>query len=357
MHLLVFAFHRVKLESFSVDDVGVVALVAREGTGGQEVIQGRIVDELTETEQRGDADGDIGALGEAGLGEETLGGDFSLKELKEARTAEDHVRLAAITLQLTDFLTETFDDVRLTGGVGERIGAILPQLLATKGGVTGDTTGGTNVIRGSGLDESLDTSDLLGVRTIGPEHRVETTSPAFSHVIKLSLEDVRQDSSVTATVLAGAFTSHAVRDGDAIDLQLSQGDRDAGMDFLPRIGDTLGVLRVGVVDSFVTLKALDGGGVVENDRDRDVAFAARERLLLTGHKTQQRLLLDGLSERIGLDVEIKGRSDGVFERRKRISHVSSAVLWLYLKPEPHNILKGAWSRTGVSGRQRAGRTS
>jgi hypothetical protein len=94
---------------------------------------------------------------------------------------------------------------------------------------------------------------------------------------------------------------------------------------------------------------------MESDGEGDFALTAREALLALGHNADERLLLDGLSERIGLDVEIKRRSHDMVEIRERIGHCS--ICSLGLEAHPYDVFERPRNRTGGCGRQRADRAS
>jgi len=355
--LLVFAIHDVELDGVGVQEVAIAALVTETVPLG-EVVKGRVVAKLTDSGEADGAHADTLCAGEATLGVKTLGVDLLLDLLEEVRAAEDRVGLATVTLQLTDLRTEAIDDVGGAGSVGKLLRTVAPQRV----GATIDAAGGAGSVQcdsardsGARLDEVLDTGDEVSVsRTILPEHRVHASGPALGHVIKLGLEDVRQNGGVTARVLRGGLAGQRVGDRNAIDLELGEGHLDAGVKFLPGIRHTLGVTGYVVRNDVVAFVAMDARkGIMEGDREGDFALTAREALLALGHNADERLLLDGLSKRIRLDVEIKRRCYDVVKVRERIGHFGSCLLGL--ESHPHDVFERPRNRTGSCGRQRAGR--
>lgn len=319
MGLLVLAVHDVELQVALVDEVDVVRL-----TQG---IQGRVIHELADATHADVSHAELGgaAVEEAGLGVDTLLEDFFFQLSQGSGTAEDEVRLATEAGQLADFGPEELGQ-RLIGLRGDDF-VRTDGRTVTPGRDEGtvDTADGT---RGGVVgDEGRDARDELRVLgAVLPEHLVERASPAFGHVRELVLEEAGEGGHFAVGVLAGRGTVEGVDDGDTVVLELRQGDGDTGVDFLPRVVDPLEVGRVVVRHRVKVREALDGGGVVEDDREVDFALAAGEGLLLAGEGREQGLFLDGLGERLVLDVEVERGSRDVLE---------------FLSGEGHDVLSGS----------------
>jgi hypothetical protein len=78
-------------------------------------------------------------------------------------------------------------------------------------------------------------------------------------------------------VLGGVFTGKRIGDREAVLLELSESDRDTGVNFLPVVRSTLRVLRIDVGDRVVAFVASDGRRVAEDDRNRDVALESTQQ--------------------------------------------------------------------------------
>lgn len=300
MGLSVFALHDIQAKVARVNEVAVVRLV--------EVVKGRVVDELTNAAHRdsGHADIILAVVDEALLRVVTLFEHFGFQLLKELGAASQDVWLAAVALELTDFISESLGQGLVGRGgrnlVGTDKGSVSPELIARGGSVDA-----TNNARGGVVsdEEGKSRDKLVVLGAVLPKHFVERTRPAFSHVSQLVFKQVGQNGDISFGVSADVGAVKRVNDRDAVKLEFGKGKRDTSMDFLPGEGHTLEVVRVIIRNGVVTHKPLDGGRVFGHDRYADETLAAWEGLLLSKHLGKQRSFLDGLGKRITLDVIIK----------------------------------------------------
>lgn len=310
--LVLLAVHDVEVDVALVDEVGPV--------GVTEVIEGGVIHELTDALHGDTGQADVRhALGEASLGERALGGDLQVELLKEARAAEDQGGLATKAGQLADLLAEVLADLLGARDVGDLVRTDSRAVAPEGVGRAVDATHRAG--RRSVGDEGQEAGDFLRVsNAVAPEHGVERLGPALVHVLELLVEQAGQDGDVAIGVLGGGLAGRAVNDGQAVVLQLGEGERDTSVDFLPGEGGALGVRGVGVGDGIVVREASDSRGVVEDDRHRDVTLATGESLLLLGESLEKGLVLDGLGERATLDVVVEGGGGDVSEFSDREGH-------------------------------------
>lgn len=239
MGLAVFTFHNIEIYVIAVDEVCVVRLI--------HVVQSRVVDEGADASHRDVAHADVGlaAVDEASLGIDTLFMDFRLQCFDELRTSKQNVWLAAIALELTNFGSEGLCERLVGRGDGDSVvaneSAISPELVTSGSAV--DAT--DDALRGVISDEERETWDKLVVlRAVVPEHFVERARPAFGHIRELMLKDIGENSDVALRVSADVCAVKGIDDRDAVNLELGEGQRDTSMDFLPREGHTLHVVRI-----------------------------------------------------------------------------------------------------------------
>jgi hypothetical protein len=191
---------------------------------------------------------------------------------------------------------------------GGRVGAVPPPRI---GGVraveTADRADGRIVGNQQGEPcHGLRVRDAVSVGEL-----VHASGVVLAEVEQLVLQETDEDRHLTVRVVGGLLTVGARIDhGDAVDLQLRVGERDAEMMLAPGVVRPLDVGRGVKHDRVVVGVALHNivaGGVTERagDRHRDVALAAWEELLLGGKLVPEGPGLERLAKLVALvEVEI-----------------------------------------------------
>lgn len=299
MSLLVLTAHWHELDGVEVNEVATL--------GVAEIVEGRVV-----LERPNAAHGDVGhtdvvlaVVGEASLCVHTLLRHFDFESVKEvASSKEDVVRVLRVAAKLTNFLAEFFREGLVGRGRGDGRTTNEGAMPPPSGGSAVDAASCTN--SGGVGDDGQDAGNLLRIGSaVFPEHFVERTAPAFGHVLKFVLKQTSQHSEFAVAVVADALALGRIHNGNAVVFEFGEGNGDTSMDFFPRVVHALEVGGVGIRNGVVVSVPSDSCGVITFDRDRDVALATGEGLLVALKSFDEGFVLDGLREGWAFDVIIK----------------------------------------------------